>query len=189
MNTRTLACLIALMGLGVLPGATAAQAQIAEPVRMHVNSVDMSYVELGSGPPVVLLHGGIGDYSTWQPQMEPLARSFRVIAYSRPYSFPNNNPPMPKTYTPWTDVEDLAALIRELHLQDVRLVGQSAGGFIALGFALKHPEVVHSLVLSEPPAHQLVRGTADGEAVYQDFMSAVWIPAAATSGGTTRGTR
>ena len=37
---------------------------------------------------------------------------------------------------------------------------------------------VHSLVLSEPPAHQLIRGTIDGEAAYQDFMTTVMIPAA-----------
>ena len=38
--------------------------------------------------------------------------------------------------------------------------------------------MVHSLVLSEPPAHQLVRDTADGEAAYQDFIATVMNPAA-----------
>jgi pimeloyl-ACP methyl ester carboxylesterase len=69
-------------------------------------------------------------------------------------------------------------LIRRLGLHDVRLVGQSAGAFVALAFALKHPSLVHSLALSEPPAHQLVRNTSEGEAVYQDFVATVMIPAA-----------
>jgi len=155
-----------------------AEAQTAESARVHVNGVNLSYIEQGNGTPVILLHGGMGDYSSWQPQLEPLARHFRVIAYSRRYSFPNENPSVPGTYSPWTDVEDLAALIRKLRLHDVRLVGQSAGAFIALAFALKYPGSVHSLVLSEPPAHQLVRHTADGEAAYQAFMTTVMIPAA-----------
>lgn len=155
-----------------------AGAQTAEPAQLHVNGVNLSYIEQGSGAPVILLHGGMGDYSSWQPQLEPLARHFRVIAYSRRYSFPNDNPSVPRTYSPWTDAEDLTALIRRLRLHDVRLVGQSAGAYIALAFTLKHPDQVHGLVLSEPPAHQLIRGTADGEAAYQDFMTTVMIPAA-----------
>lgn len=155
-----------------------AGAAAAEPIRTHVHGADLSYIEQGSGAPVILLHGGMGDYSSWQPQLEPFARHFRVIAYSRRYSFPNDNPLAPKTYSPWTDVEDLAALIRKLGLHDVRLAGQSAGAFVALAFAVKHPEMVHSLVLSEPPAHQLIRGTAEGETAYQDFMAAVMTPAA-----------
>jgi pimeloyl-ACP methyl ester carboxylesterase len=155
-----------------------AGAPAAEPVRTHIHGADLSYIEQGSGSPVILLHGGMGDYSSWQPQLEPFARRFRVIAYSRRYSFPNNNPLAPKTYSPRIDVQDLAALIRRLRLHDVRLVGQSAGAFVALAFAVKHPEMVHSLVLSEPPAHQLVRGTAEGETAYQDFMAAVMTPAA-----------
>jgi pimeloyl-ACP methyl ester carboxylesterase len=153
-------------------------APAVEPVRTHVNGVGLSYIEQGSGAPVILLHGGMGDYSSWQPQLEPFTRRFRVIAYSRRYSFPNDNPLAPRTYSPWTDVEDLAALIRRLRLHDVRLVGQSAGAFVALAFALKHPEMVHSLVLSEPPAHQLARSTAEGEAAYQEFMAMVMTPAA-----------
>ena len=77
-----------------------------------------------------------------------------------------------------TDVEELVGLIHKLGLRDVRIVGQSAGAFIALAFALKHADMVHSLVLSEPPAHQLVRDTADGEAAYQDFIATVMNPAA-----------
>jgi pimeloyl-ACP methyl ester carboxylesterase len=117
-------------------------AQTAEPARMHVNEVNLSYIERGSGAPVILPHGGMGDYSSWQPQMEPFARHFRVIAYSRRYSFPNDNPSVLRTYSPWTDVDDLAALIRRLRLHDVRFVGQSAGALVALAFALKHPRTV-----------------------------------------------
>lgn len=167
---------MAALVLAVLP--IFAQAQAAGPIQAHVNGVDLSYIEQGHGAPMILLHGGIGDYSSWQPQFDPFARHFRVIAYSRRFSFPNKNTSISPTYSPWTDVEDLVALLHKLHLHNVRFVGQSAGAFVALAFALKHPELVHSLVLSEPPAHQLVRDTAAGEAAYQDFVATVLSPTA-----------
>ena len=176
MNARSPRHKWAALVLAVL--LNSAQAQTAEPIHVHVNDVDLSYIEQGHGAPIILLHGGIGDYSSWQPQFDPFARHFRVIAYSRRFSFPNKNTFISPTYSPWTDVEDLVALLRKLHLHNVRIVGQSAGAFVALAFALKHPEMVHSLVLSEPPAHQLVRDTADGEAAYQEFLATVVSPAA-----------
>ena len=176
MNTRLPKCTLASLVLAMLLGS--ANAQSVEPVRIHVNNVDLSYMERGHGAPVILLHGGIGDYSSWQPQIDPFARHFRVIAYSRRFSFPNDNSPIPPNYSPWTDVEDLFALIRKLRLHDVRIVGQSAGAFVALAFALKHADMVHSLVLSEPPAHQLVRNTASGESAFQEFIATVLNPAA-----------
>jgi len=168
--------MLASLVLAMLLGS--ADAQAAEPIQVHVNGVDLSYIEQGQGAPVILLHGGIGDYSSWQPQYDTFARHFRVIAYSRRFSFPNRNFSIPPTYSPWTDVADLLALLRKLRLHEVRLVGQSAGAFVALAFALKHPEMVHSLVLAEPPAHQLVRDTVDGEAAYQDFVATVLSPTA-----------
>jgi pimeloyl-ACP methyl ester carboxylesterase len=175
MNARIATFMLRSAALATLFASTGAQT--VEPTQIHVNGVNLTYIEQGSGAAVVLLHGGMGDYSSWEPQLEPFARRFRVIAYSRRYSFPNDNPSAPRTYSLRTDVEDLDALIHELHLHDVRLVGQSAGAFVALAFSLKHPEMVHSLVLSEPPVHQLIRGTPDGEAAYQDFMTTVMVPA------------
>jgi len=57
------------------------------------------------------------------------------------------------------------------------VVGASYGAFTALVFALKHPDLVRSLVLAEPPVHQLIRDTPEGEAAYQEFMTNVMKPA------------
>ena len=110
--------------------------------------------------------------------MERSRVAFGVIAYSRRFSFPNNNPFIPPHYPPWTDVDDLAALIRILDLHDARIIGQSTGTFVAQAFKLKHANIVHSLVLSEPPAHQLIRDTSDGEIAYQKFVLMVMTQAA-----------
>src|SRR6267154_1910683 len=110
MNAGIASFILQSIALGTV--FASADAQAVEPARMHVNGVDLSYVEQGGGAPVILLHGGMGDYSSWQPQLEPFTRRFRVITYSRRYSFPNDNPSVSRAYSPWTDVEDLAALIR-----------------------------------------------------------------------------
>ena len=157
--------------------AAVAFAQAGEPTRIQVNGVELSYIERGHGAALVLVPGGTGDYSSWQPQLEPFSQRFRVISYSRRYSYPNDNAVIPGNYSPLIDAEDLAALIRKLDLHDVRIVGQSVGAFAALAFTLAHPDEVHSLVLSEPPVHQLVRGTREGDAAYEDFMSRTWRPA------------
>jgi len=176
MNVHISVSLCASLLVGMFVGT--ASAQHAEPIRLHVNGVNLAYIEQGHGAPLILLHGGIGDYSSWRPQLNAFSKHFRVIAYSRRFSFPNNNPSIPKNYSPWTDVQDLEALIRKLNLHNVRIVGQSAGAFVALAYASQHPSVVRGMVLSEPPAHQLIRNTSEGNAAYEHFISTVMAPAA-----------
>jgi pimeloyl-ACP methyl ester carboxylesterase len=47
--------------------------------------VQLAYVELGRGDPVVLIHSALADYREWGPQLDALARHHKVIAYSRRY--------------------------------------------------------------------------------------------------------
>src|SRR5436190_20535816 len=53
--------------------------------------------------------------------------------------------------------------------------GRSA--FTALVLAVKHPEMVRSLVLAEPPVHEWVRDSPNGAAAYKEFMTTIWEPA------------
>ena len=54
-------------------------------------------------------------------------------------------------YSAIVDADDLAALIRKLKLAPAHIVGVSYGAYVALFLAARHPELVRSLVLSEPP--------------------------------------
>lgn len=104
-----------------------ASGQGVPPTKVRVNGADLHYVERGRGEPLILLHGGQGDYRSCAPQMEEFSRSFRVIAYSRRYNYPNDNPLTPSYRSAYTDADDLAAFIRHLKLGRVHLVGTSAG--------------------------------------------------------------
>jgi non-heme chloroperoxidase len=148
------------------------------PTRVRVNGVELHYIERGKGEPLILLHGGQGDYRSWPQQMEALAPRYRVISYSRRYHYPNTNPLTASDHSALIDAADLAALIAELRLGPVHLVGTSYGAFTALAFAVEHPELVRSLVLAEPPILRWVAHTERGGTLFKEFMTGVQQPAA-----------
>jgi non-heme chloroperoxidase len=130
--------------------------------------MSFAYVDLGSGPPVVLVHGSISDYREWSTQIEALAKHHRVIAYSRRYHWPNSPPVKDADATVARQAEDLAAMIKSLRLAPANTVGHSYGGTTALFLALQHPELVRSLVLLEPPVPGALVGTPENEMVVKE---------------------
>jgi len=136
--------------------------------RVEVNHVELHYVERGRGEPVVFVHGALDDYRVWEKQIDAFAPHFRAIAYSRRYNFPNHNTPVPD-HNAFVEADDLAGLLGKLGIQRAHLIGHSYGAYTILALAMKHPELVRSLVLAEPPVH---RWAADRDkAVFDQFMN------------------
>src|SRR5262245_24726349 len=135
--------LVALAVLGLSAGFSAAQevasgmARVAEPA--------IFWEAAGAGPAVVMIHGGQMDRRMWDPQFQPYAKSFRVIRYDV-----RNYGRSASATVPYSDVEDLLALLDELKLRKGHLVGPSLSGRIALEFAVLHPDRVASLVAVAP---------------------------------------
>jgi pimeloyl-ACP methyl ester carboxylesterase len=144
--------------------------------QVRVNGVELHYLDQGSGIPVVFVHGGLVDYRRWADQIEPFARHYRVITYSRRYNFPNHNTPLDPAYSPAIDADDLAALIEKLQLGRVHIIGESYGAYTALFLAARHPETVRSLVLAEAPMLRWLNTTREGEAAFADFQERLWQP-------------
>ena len=151
---------------------------VSFPHSIAVNGVLLHYVDAGRGPAVVFVHGAMEDYRAWDAQISPLSRTFRVISYSRRYNYPNHNALHAGTHSALVDAEDLAALIQKLKLGPVRLVGHSYGAYVSLFLALRHPELVHSLVLSEPPIMKWLNDNPEGKPLLNDFMRNLWSPCA-----------
>jgi pimeloyl-ACP methyl ester carboxylesterase len=156
--------------------AQAAQEKALTLRRVFVNhGVELHYVERGTGAPVVFVHGSLSDGSYWTDQVNAFAEAgYRAIAYSRRYNPPNNNKPQPG-YSAITDAEDLAAFIKKLHLDRVNVVGHSYGAFTALFLAARHPELVKTMVLAEPPAVSLLEHlegaqAATGKRMFADIQ-------------------
>jgi pimeloyl-ACP methyl ester carboxylesterase len=114
------------------------------------DGVELHYVERGKGVAVVFVHGTLGDYSSWDGQLGAFAETYRVIAYSRRYNYPNTNKLRPK-HSAVVEAEDLAAFIKKLDLGKVHVVGHSYGAYTALFLAVNHPDLVRTLTLAEPP--------------------------------------
>jgi pimeloyl-ACP methyl ester carboxylesterase len=99
----------------------------------------------GSGPPVLLLHAGVGDRRMWDPLLPGLAHRFLII---RPDLRGFGDSPLPPE--PYADADDVAALLDHLGVADAAVVGSSFGGRIALELATRHPDRVRELVLLCP---------------------------------------
>lgn len=157
--------------------ATATHAASPAPVKIVVNGVELHYISAGTGDPLILLHGGQGDYRSWEPQIASLSRYYRVISYSRRYNYPNQNPQTSTNHSVLIEAADLAALMKALRLKRANLVGTSMGAATALALALEHPRLVRSLVLAEPPILAWAKRFPEGSALYDDFMKRIQDPA------------
>lgn len=107
--------------------------------------------DVGSGPPVVLLHAFPLSRAMWQPQIEALQDSFRAIAPD----FPGFGGSKEFTATPSLDrvADDVAELLEELQIRErVVLGGLSMGGYTALAFARRHARCLRGLILADTKA-------------------------------------
>lgn len=137
--------------------------------------ISLHYIEAGGGSEaVILLHGGMGDYLSWEGQISAFAPYFRVVSYSRRYHFPNDNPGSNPSHSCRDESQDLGEFLRQLEYGPVHLLGTSYGALTALNFAVAQPSLVLSLVLVEPPLPSWVAAEPTGAVVRDRFMSDVW---------------
>jgi len=105
----------------------------------------MNLIDMGSGPPVVFIHGLSGCWQNWLEQIPLFARDHRVIAIDLP-GFGHSEMPVEEiSISGYADAID--ALMEQLDLEEARIVGNSMGGFIGSELAIQHPERVERLVL------------------------------------------
>ena len=101
----------------------------------------------GNGAPVILLHAATGSSRVWEYQIPVFtAAGYRVIAFDR-RGWGRTTIDSEKSQ-PGTAADDLLALLDQLHLDRVHVVGTAAGGFVALDFALSYPKRLRSLVVA-----------------------------------------
>lgn len=117
----------------------------------------MAFEQAGDGVPVVFVPG-TGTYGVvYGDAAEALGDGYRTIRYDRRGFAATGGPPVS-----WSDhVEDAAALIDALVGGPAVVVGNSAGGVLALELAHRHPEVVAALVLAEPAWRTALTPSAD----------------------------
>ena len=131
------------------PSTHAAAAQIpatqAAEKEATVFGQKIRYVEAGSGPVVVLLHGLGGNSTNWAFQITALAQKYRVVVPDQ-VGFGRSDKPL-VNYRVQTYADFLDKFLDELKIEKASLVGNSMGGWIAALYTLQRPSRVERLVL------------------------------------------
>ena len=106
--------------------------------------MELYYRELGTGKPLVILHGLFGFSDNWQTHAKKFSEYYRVLLVD----LRNHG------HSPWSDefsyrlmVDDLYELFQKLDLSDIILLGHSMGGKVAMHFAQTHSDFLEKLII------------------------------------------
>jgi len=152
-----------LVALALLPLSVTAASSAIQDHGVDVGGYRLRYLEAGSGPPVVLLHGLGADSRTWRLAMPVLAERAHVYALDQLGFGQSEKPEI--SYRIQTLVDSLGGFLDTMHLDRASIVGNSLGGWVAASFAAAHPERVDHLVLVD------AAGYGEPGQIVQDYLS------------------
>lgn len=114
---------------------------------VEVAGLRIGYERQGTGPPLVLLHGGFGfDSRSWRRQLGALSDEYTVVAWDAPGCGRSSDPPGAFRLPDYADC--LAGFIEAVGLSRPHVLGLSFGAALALQLFGRHPDVPRSLVLA-----------------------------------------
>ncbi len=146
-----LATSAALAATALLVRQQAYRAERIHPPRgsfINLDGVRVHYLERGSGPPLVLLHGNGSMALDFEISglLDILSRSYRVLAFDRP-GYGYSERPRDRVWTPRAQAELLRLALKQLQVHRPTVLGHSWGTLVALDLALEYPEFVRGLIL------------------------------------------
>jgi pimeloyl-ACP methyl ester carboxylesterase len=154
-------------------------------MNLSLNGHMIYYEQYGpqKGPPVVLLHHGLGTLEAWEEQIPAFIDvGLQVIAYDRwGYGRSGARERLALPYFE-DDLDDLLALLQALEIRIASLIGHSDGGTLSLYFAEKYPQLVEQMVIVaahiyvEPkmvPGIEQLRAAFEGEPKFREGMRRV----------------
>jgi pimeloyl-ACP methyl ester carboxylesterase len=167
------------------------------PRTVAANGVEIYVDQVGTGSDVLLI-GGLGDtVESWQFQLDGLRDDYRLTAFDNRGAGRTAMPEGPVTVEALAD--DAAGVLRALDIPSAHVAGFSGGSIIAQELALRHPELVRSLVLQSTwPAldsyfrswaryvHRLIDTAPSERAFLEDFYLWMYTPRAHSDGTVDR---
>src|SRR5438093_935067 len=118
---------------------------------VDVNGARTRYYDVGSGEPILLIHGarpsGTSSANTWVPILTGLSKRFRVLAPDRLGHGMTENPK--GDYSVTAEMEHLYNFIKVMKLEKFHIMGQSTGAYHAARVTLEHPEMIKTLILAD----------------------------------------
>ena len=117
-----------------------------------VNGVNYYYAFYGTGEPLLLLHGGLGQIEMFGPNLTKLAQSRQVIGVDLQG---HGRTALGERELSLVEMgNDMAGVLKKLGYDKVDVLGYSMGGGVAFQFAVQHPEMVRRMVLVSTPFSQ-----------------------------------
>ena len=154
--------LVALL-LILLPTSVASAQPLPPGNVIHVNGIDLHYVDRGKGEPLLLVHGFNSCAADWGLIADALAQDYRLIIPDLRGHGWSTGPA--SSFSTLRSSDDISALLNSLGLRRVRAIGLSMGGMVLLHLATREQDRISSMVLvgsaSQLPdqARAIARGT------------------------------
>ena len=130
------------------PSSIPAQFDAIERMPVHtvlVHDQRIAYLDVGTGPPIILIHGFGGSMWQWEYQQHELSQYFRVLTLDLPGAGLSDKPEI--AYRPDEMLDFFVGFMDAVKIPQATLVGNSMGAGLAIGMALAHPARVDKLVL------------------------------------------
>ncbi len=137
---------------------------------VEVDGLHIGYQRVGSGPPVVLVHGYVGDGpTTWRQQLHTLADDFTLVAWDAPGVGTSSDPPEGIGMSGYADC--LAGFIDALGFDRPHVAGISFGGALVLELCRRHPGIAGTITLIS--AYAGWRGSLPADVAEQRLQQAL----------------
>lgn len=118
-------------------------------LKISTGRIETNYHDLGSGSPLLLLHGsgpGVSAWANWRLPLQSLPQHFRCLAPDLAgFGYSAAPPDMRHTRETWLD--QIVSFLDAKNIEKTHVIGNSFGGSMALALAIAHPERVDRLVL------------------------------------------
>ena len=149
---------------------------------LKIDDINLYYEIHGSGPPLLLHHGLTSSCQAWYEHLPWLTKNHQVIIHDARGHGLTTAPVGDDRYSWEIMCDDLNHLIEHLGIEQTIMGGLSMGSGVTLNFALKHPQKVRALILSDsagigiaqPPTEELLEQQEKRETIIRNYGVVEW---------------
>ncbi len=123
---------------------------------ISLNGIETEYMDVGTGEPIVFVHGAVSDYRSWGYYLLPISEKHRYISYSRRYFGTQSWVDQGEHWSSDTFAKDLIAFIEALDIGPVHLVSWSSGAVTANIATARRPDLIKSAMHYEPVSNDVM---------------------------------
>lgn len=116
-------------------------------MNVDIDGVNINYIDIGSGYPVVFLHGWGACIESWGTVLSMMSESFRVIAIDFPGHGKSPEPKKAFTVDDFTDIT--IGFFEKLGIEKANIVCHSFGGRVSIKMADKRPDLINKMVFTD----------------------------------------